>query len=170
MWGKTWWRMFFGWGSGVSIIIEDLRKKLRLLISKPVPYTLRMADQTLTKLIRLTWNLKIHIHGIPYVVTFIVMKNNVLNASNSMLLGCPWLRDVKVTHDWGNNLISIDGNGTIRTIAITKHLDSNTKCLQVLLCYGFVNRVTNEEENVLLANWICLQSASLLYQSLKYWQ
>jgi hypothetical protein len=102
-----------------------------------------MADQTLTKPIGLIRDLKIHIHGISYVVIFIVMKNN---ASNSMLLGCAWLRDAKVTHDWGNNLISIDGNGTIRTIAITKHLDSNTKRLQVLLCYDFVNIITNEEE------------------------
>jgi hypothetical protein len=31
-------------GLGVSIIIEDLRKKLGLFISKPVPYTLRMTD------------------------------------------------------------------------------------------------------------------------------
>jgi hypothetical protein len=79
------------------------------------------------------------------------MKTNVLDAGNSMLLGCPWVRDVKVTHNWGNNLISIEGNGIVRTIVITKHLDNNTKCLKVLLCYDFVNRVTNEEENLLLA-------------------
>jgi hypothetical protein len=35
---------------------------------------------------------EIHIHGIMYVVTFTVMKKNILNASYSMLLGCPWLR------------------------------------------------------------------------------
>jgi hypothetical protein len=32
------------WGSGVNIIIEDLKKKLGLLVPKPTPYTLRMAD------------------------------------------------------------------------------------------------------------------------------
>jgi len=53
-------------------------------------------------------------------------------------------------HDWGNNLISIEGNGTIHTITITKHLDSNTKCLEILLCYDFVNEITNEEKDVLL--------------------
>jgi hypothetical protein len=53
-------------------------------------------------------------------------------------------------HDWGNNLISIEGNGTIHTIIVTKHLDSNTKCLEVLLCYDFVNEITNEEKDVLL--------------------
>jgi hypothetical protein len=40
-------------GSSVNIITEDLRKNLRILISKPTPYTLRMGNQTLTKLIGL---------------------------------------------------------------------------------------------------------------------
>jgi hypothetical protein len=35
--------------SGVNIITKDLRKKLKLPIPKPTPYTLKMADQTLTK-------------------------------------------------------------------------------------------------------------------------
>jgi hypothetical protein len=30
-------------GLGVNIIIEDLKKKLRLPIPKPTPYTIRMA-------------------------------------------------------------------------------------------------------------------------------
>jgi hypothetical protein len=34
---------------GVNIIAKDLRKKLGLLIPKPTLYTLRMANQTLTK-------------------------------------------------------------------------------------------------------------------------
>jgi hypothetical protein len=85
-----------------------------------------MADSTLTKPIGLMWDLKIHIHGILYVNTFTMMKNNVLDVSYSMLLGCPWLQGTKVTHDWGNNFISIKGNGIVYTIEITKHLDSNT--------------------------------------------
>jgi hypothetical protein len=44
-------------------------------------------------------DLKIYIHGIPYVVTFVVMQNNVVDPNYSMLLGCPWLQNVKVTHD-----------------------------------------------------------------------
>ncbi len=31
-------------------------------------------------------NLKIHIHGIPYVATFIVLQNNVVDSTYSMLL------------------------------------------------------------------------------------
>ncbi len=106
-----------------------------------------MVNQTLTKPIGLIGDLKIHIHGILYVI---MMKNNVLDASYSMVLGCPWLRDAKVTHDWENNLISIEGNGTICPITKTKHLDNNTKHLEVFFCYNFVNGVTNEEEDMLL--------------------
>jgi hypothetical protein len=39
-----------------------------------------------------------------------------------MLLGRPWLRDIRVTHDWGNNIMTIQGNGMIKTILVTKHL------------------------------------------------
>jgi len=133
-------------GLGVNIITKDLKKKLRLPISKLAPYTLRMTNQTLIKPEGLIQDLKIHIHGIPYVITFIVMKSILLDANYSMLLGRPWLQDVKVMHDWGNNLISIKGNGIVHTIVITKHLDSNTKCLELLLCNNFINGVVNEEE------------------------
>jgi hypothetical protein len=52
-----------------------------------------------------------------------------------MFLGQPWLHNAHVTHDWGNNLITIEGNGTMQTINVTKHLDNNTKCPKVLSCY-----------------------------------
>jgi hypothetical protein len=44
-------------------------------------------------------NSKIHIHGIPYIATFIVLKNNAADFNYYMLLGRPWLRDAKVAHD-----------------------------------------------------------------------
>jgi hypothetical protein len=39
-----------------------------------------------------------------------------------MLLGRAWLRDAKVTHQWGNNVITVQCNGTIRTIYVNKKL------------------------------------------------
>jgi hypothetical protein len=36
-------------------------------------------------------------------------------------------------------------------MAIIKHLDNNTKHQELLFCYNFVDGVTNEEKNVLLA-------------------
>jgi hypothetical protein len=40
-------------GSGVNIITKDLRKTLRLPTAKLTPYILKMANQTLTKLVGL---------------------------------------------------------------------------------------------------------------------
>jgi hypothetical protein len=66
-----------------------------------------MADQITTKLVRLIRDLKIYVHGIPYIIMFITLQNNVVNSNYSMLLGRPWLRDAKVAHDWGSNIIII---------------------------------------------------------------
>jgi hypothetical protein len=63
-----------------------------------------------------------------------------------MLLGRPWLRDAKVAHDWGSNSISIQGNGTISTIIITKHLGGEVKKLEMLLCYNYQDGVTDKED------------------------
>jgi hypothetical protein len=79
---------------------------------KPTPYTLRMENQT-TKLMGLIRYLKIYVHGIPNITTFIILYNNVVNFNYSMLLGRPWLRDVKVAHDWGSNTITIQGMGQL---------------------------------------------------------
>ncbi len=42
----------------------------------------------------------------------------MVNYSYSMLLGRPWLRDAKVAHDWGSNIVTIQGNAPIRIIII----------------------------------------------------
>ncbi len=54
-----------------------------------------MANQIMAKPLGLIKDLEIFVHGIPYIVTFIVINNNVINCSYSMLLGRPWLRDAK---------------------------------------------------------------------------
>jgi hypothetical protein len=66
-----------------------------------------MVNQTITKPLDLIKDLKIFVHGILYIVTFIVINKNVLDSNYSMLLRRTWLRDAKVSHDWGNNTITI---------------------------------------------------------------
>jgi hypothetical protein len=68
-------------------------------------YNLHMVDQTIAKLLGLIKDLKLFVQGIPYIVTFIVINSNVLNSSYSMLLVHPWLIDVRISHDWGNNIV-----------------------------------------------------------------
>jgi hypothetical protein len=108
-----------------------------------------MIDQTTTKLIGLIKDLKIYVHNIPYIITFIVLQNNVVNFCYSMLLEKPWLKDTKVAHDWGNNIVTIQGNGTIKTIIVTKHLGGEVKKPKVLLCYDYQNGIIDEKEDII---------------------
>jgi hypothetical protein len=66
-----------------------------------------------------------------------------------MLLGRPWLIDVNVTHDWGNNVIIVQGNGIVKTILINKKLGAQTRRPQVFVCYDLMEGLTNEKENLI---------------------
>jgi hypothetical protein len=57
-----------------------------------------MANQTIAKPLGLIRDLKIFVHCILCKVIFIVINNNVVASSYWMLLGCQWLKDVKVSH------------------------------------------------------------------------
>jgi hypothetical protein len=85
-------------GFGVNIMTNELKLKLGLQLAKPKPYHLRMANQTITKLLGLIKNFKIAIDGTPYIFIFTIM-NNLLDANYSMLLGKPWLKDAKISHE-----------------------------------------------------------------------
>jgi hypothetical protein len=61
-------------GFGINIITDKLRAKLWLLKLKLAPYNLQMVDQTTTKPIGSIKDLRMYIHGIPYIVMFIVYK------------------------------------------------------------------------------------------------
>jgi hypothetical protein len=89
----------------------------------------------MTRPLKIIKNLNIHIHGIPYITTFTITKNSVVDSSYFMLLGKPWLRDAKVTHDRGNNVITIQGKGIVKTILVNRKLGAETR---VLLCYDLM--------------------------------
>jgi hypothetical protein len=91
-----------------------------------------MADQSMTRPLGFIINLKIHIHGIPYIATFTILKNSVVDSSYFMLLGRLLLIDAKVIHDWGNNVIIVQGNGTIKTILYNRKLGVETRRPQVV--------------------------------------
>ncbi len=83
----------------MNIIIKNLITKLGLPKLRLVPYHLKMADQNMTKPLGIIISLKIHIYDIPYIATFIVLKNNVVDSNYFMLLGRPSFTNAKVTHD-----------------------------------------------------------------------
>jgi len=78
-------------GIGINVSLSNnFLKKLGLKSCQlPIPYNLIMVNVTTTKLAYLIKNLKIHISGIPYMVTFVITKNTVLNASYFMLSNRP---------------------------------------------------------------------------------
>jgi hypothetical protein len=82
-------------------------------------------------------------------ITFTVINNNVLDYSYSMVLGCPWLINAKVSHDWGTNTVTIQGTGIVKTILVTKKLDIQTKRPKVLVCYDFHSRISDDEKDVM---------------------
>jgi hypothetical protein len=94
---------------------------------KHAPYNLKMANQTTTKPVGLITDLNVYVHGIPYRTTFYVLHNSVVDFSYSTLLGRPWLRDVKVAHDRGSKIVTIQGNGIVKIITVTKHLGNEVK-------------------------------------------
>jgi hypothetical protein len=66
-----------------------------------------MANETITKPMGLIRDMKIYVHDIPYITMFTILHNSVIDASYSMLLGKSWLKDAKITLDWGNNTMTI---------------------------------------------------------------
>jgi len=51
----------------------------------------------------------------------------------------------------GNLHITIQGNGIVKTLTITKHLESEIIRPKMLLCYNYHNGITNEEKNIIFA-------------------
>ncbi len=81
-------KMFFlDGGSRFNIATKRLCVQLGLSKPKLALYNLRMVDQTITKPLGLIKDLKIHVHGILYIATFTIIKNNVLDFTYFMLLG-----------------------------------------------------------------------------------
>ncbi len=56
-----------------------------------------------------------------------------------------------MSHHWGNNIITIQGNNTIRTIFVTKKLGTPTKHPRILICYDFHFRIFDEKEDFMFA-------------------
>ena len=65
--------VFLDGGSGVNVITEEERRKLGLPKPSPAPFNLKMANRTIAKPTGLLRDVKIHIHGIPYIVTLTVI-------------------------------------------------------------------------------------------------
>ncbi len=66
-----------------------------------------------------------------------------------MLLKRFWFRNAKVTHDWDNNVINVQGNGSIKTILINKKLGAKTRRPQILVYYDLMEGLIDEKEDMI---------------------
>ncbi len=57
------------------------------------------------------------------------------------------MRNAIIAHDWGNNTMTMQGNGMVRTIVVIKHLGAKVKQPKMLLCYDYQNGIIDEEKD-----------------------
>jgi hypothetical protein len=71
------------------VVLELILSWLQLGLLKPklAPYNLHMANQTIANPLGLIKYFKIIVHGIPYVMTFIVIHSSVLVTHSQLLEG-----------------------------------------------------------------------------------
>jgi hypothetical protein len=67
-----------------------------------------------------------------------------------------------MAHDWGNHIVTMQRNGTIRTIIVTKHLGSKVKRLEMLFYYNYQNGITDEEKDIIFAAKLKLFSIGII--------
>ena len=138
-------------GSGVNVITEEERRRLGLLKPSPATFILKMANGSIAKPTGLLRDVKIHIHGIPYIVTLTVIDCQTIKSDYNMLLDRPWLRNAKVIHDWANDQVQIMGNGTVKTVKINCQLGYEAVTPYALVYYNFAEGITDDEVTILLA-------------------
>jgi len=63
----------------------------------------------------------------------------------------------------GNNMITIHGNGAIRTIIVIERLCNNVKRPKILLCCIFQNNITYEEDVMFTTKLSCFPYVLLAY-------
>lgn len=75
-----------------------------------------------------------------------VIRNKEIGCVYSMLLGRPWLTDAMVQHDWANKLVTITGNGKVRTIPVNTRVGPLPPTPEVAVCYNYAEGLTDQQE------------------------
>jgi hypothetical protein len=58
------------------------------------------------------------------------------------------VEDAKVIHDQGTNMVTIEGNSTMKIVSISKYISGNVKKPHVVINYNFVVGITYEEKEL----------------------
>jgi hypothetical protein len=75
-----------------------------------------------------------------------------------MLLGHPWLKHAKVSHNYGTDIVIVQGTCIIRAIHVTKKLSVQTKRPKILVCYDFHSGIFDEEMDMMFSTELDLFS------------
>ena len=76
----------------------------------PLPFNIKMADNTMVVPKGVVKSAKIQLAGIDYVVKVVVLAmKNTIAKTYQIQLGRPWLQDAKVKHDWKRDRITLKG-------------------------------------------------------------
>lgn len=70
-----------------------------------------------------------------------------VNEAYNMLLGHPWLIDAKVTCDLGNKVVTLQGNGTMKTILVNQRIRPRLKLPEVLVCNNIIEGLIDKKED-----------------------
>ena len=87
-------------GSGVNILSETEFLILKKVSLEPAPFQVRMADQRRVQPIGMLRSQTRKIHGIQFLVNFVVLQMDEEAKSYSMLLGRPRFKTAKLKQDW----------------------------------------------------------------------
>jgi hypothetical protein len=81
--------------------LEKLNIATKHILKPNVPIMVETHSKLNTTAIEVDnrWQLSKYKLGIPCIATFTILNNCVIDSSYYMLLGKPWLKDAKVTHD-----------------------------------------------------------------------
>ncbi len=72
------------------------------------------------------------------------------------------MKDVKVSYDWGTNIITIQGTCTIQGILLVTKKLVQTKRPKILICYDFHFGILDEEEDMMFTTKLDLFSISFI--------
>ncbi len=76
-------------GASANFITKNLKTRLGLSKPRLAPYHFKMADHSMTRPLGIIQISKIHIHGNPYIATFTIWKNSLVNFNYYMLIRRP---------------------------------------------------------------------------------
>ena len=94
-------------GSSVNLMTADTTEKLGSTSLLPTKLLLRMADHSKVLPMDVLVNVDTNIAGIVYKIDYMVFQLKNLTLSYPILLGRPWLFDVKACNDWGRGTLII---------------------------------------------------------------